>query len=191
MTYLYVHTVPNGKRYIGIAENCEERWENGNGYKYNEDFYRDIKFYGWDNIKHEIIDCFEDRNDAEHYECIYIIMFNTENNNCGYNQTKYKEKFTKKYLLKTNFVSNEKKKRKTYKEYTSEEQDTLTKFNMPWSALNCLIKEWIFNDKHRNILKRKLYDGFTFNQIANEFNLSIQQTKAIFYKCEKELLKHI
>ena len=43
MTYLYVHTAPNGKRYVGIADNCEARWEvGGRGYADNEAFYKDI-----------------------------------------------------------------------------------------------------------------------------------------------------
>ena len=89
MTYLYVHTTPNGKRYVGIADNCEARWEvGGHGYADNEAFYKDILFYGWDNIKHEIIEKFSDRKDAEKYEALYIVQYRESRN--GLQQNKYK-----------------------------------------------------------------------------------------------------
>lgn len=53
---VYIHTCPNGKKYIGItSRSCEDRWRNGHGYRNNEHFYAAIVKYGWDNIKHEII----------------------------------------------------------------------------------------------------------------------------------------
>ena len=54
---VYKHTSPSGKVYIGITgRTVKERWgKNGNGYKYCPYFYRAIKKYGWDNIKHEIL----------------------------------------------------------------------------------------------------------------------------------------
>ena len=189
MTYLYVHTLPNGKRYVGIADDYEMRWDNGNGYKNNENFYSDIKFFGWDNIKHEIIECFEKREDAEFYESLYIILFDTENNDMGYNNTKIKENLLKKYREKSEIKS--KKKSKKYKEYTTEEQDTIAKFNMPWTALSVVINEWIFSERSRKMLKRRLYDGVSYNELAKEFNMSVVQCKTIIYKSQNEIYKHI
>lgn len=54
-----------------------------------------------------------------------------------------------------------------------------------------LIDEWIFSERDRNILKRRLLDGITFERLAEEFNLSTQQTKNIVYKATKKLFKHI
>lgn len=55
--YLYSHTTPSNKVYIGITSNIpEKRWKNGNGYKgYNSILYKAILKYGWDNIEHRII----------------------------------------------------------------------------------------------------------------------------------------
>lgn len=189
MTYLYVHTFPNGKRYVGISEDYESRWNGGDGYKDNEVLYSDIKFFGWDNIKHEIIECFEKREDAEFYESLYIILFDTENNDMGYNNTKIKESLLKKYREKTEIKS--KKKAKKYKQYTTEDQETIAKFNMPWTALSVIINEWVFNERSREMLKRRLYDGISYNQLAQEFNMSIQQCKTIIYRCQNEIYKHI
>lgn len=53
--YVYIHTCPNYKVYIGMTKNPIQRWNNGNGYKFNKEFYEDIKKYGWNNIKHELL----------------------------------------------------------------------------------------------------------------------------------------
>ena len=55
MYSVYCHTTPSNKKYVGISCNPEKRWNNGKGYIKNYLFYRAIKKYGWDNIKHEIL----------------------------------------------------------------------------------------------------------------------------------------
>lgn len=54
-----------------------------------------------------------------------------------------------------------------------------------------LIDEWIFNERDRNILKRRLLDGMCYENLAEEFDLSVQQTKTIVYKLQNKLFKHI
>ena len=54
-----------------------------------------------------------------------------------------------------------------------------------------LIDGWIFNERDRAILKRRLLDGICFEPLAEEFELSVRQTKNIIYKCEQQLFKHI
>lgn len=57
--FVYKHTSPSGKVYIGITKQTpERRWRNGEGYKPSDEptpFYNAILKYGWDNIKHEIL----------------------------------------------------------------------------------------------------------------------------------------
>lgn len=52
---VYKHTFPNGRVYIGVSCNPEERWDNGMGYAGNGQMFRDIVHYGWRNIVHEIL----------------------------------------------------------------------------------------------------------------------------------------
>ena len=62
------------------------------------------------------------------------------------------------------------------------------------SQLEELIDEWIVGkngERNRAILKRRLIDGLTYEQIAEEFDLSVRQTKTIIYKEEQRLIKHI
>lgn len=62
------------------------------------------------------------------------------------------------------------------------------------SQLEKLIDEWIVGkngERNRAILKRRLVDGITYENIAEEFDLSVRQTKTIIYKEEQRLIKHI
>ena len=54
-----------------------------------------------------------------------------------------------------------------------------------------LIDLWIFNEMDRAILKRRLLDGRTYEQLAKEFNYSDRHIKTRVYKAEKRLFKHI
>ena len=53
------------------------------------------------------------------------------------------------------------------------------------------IDEWIFNERNRQILKRRLLDGITYENLAYEFDMSVRQIKNIVYKCEDQLFKNI
>ncbi len=53
--YIYIHTCPNYWTYVGLSQNPKQRWNNGEGYKENKDFYQAIQRFGWENIKHEIV----------------------------------------------------------------------------------------------------------------------------------------
>ena len=53
-----------------------------------------------------------------------------------------------------------------------------------------LIDEWIFSERDRKLLKRRILDDITFEQLAEEFYLSVQQTKSIIYKEYEILAKH-
>ena len=84
---VYKHTSPSGKCYIGITcKKPERRWRNGNGYK-GQMFYRAIKKYGWENIKHEIISEDLSHADANNMEQELIVKYKCRIPN-GYNITK-------------------------------------------------------------------------------------------------------
>ena len=57
--------------------------------------------------------------------------------------------------------------------------------------LSDLIDKWIKHERNRNILKRRIIDCVCFEPLAEEFNLSVRQTKNIIYKSEEQLFKHI
>ena len=59
--------------------------------------------------------------------------------------------------------------------------------NLSRSQIEFLIDEWILNEKHRKIIKRRLLDGITYENLAEEFGYSTRQIKNIIYKLENKL----
>lgn len=82
---VYCHTSPNGKRYVGISNNPEKRWNNGKGYIKNYLFYRAIEKYGWDNFTHEILYENLSIDEAGNIEKKLIDEWNLMDPNFGYN----------------------------------------------------------------------------------------------------------
>lgn len=54
-----------------------------------------------------------------------------------------------------------------------------------------LIDEWIFSERDRAIIKRRLLDGVTYERFAEEFDLSVRQTKTIVKKCSETIYRHV
>ena len=67
----------------------------------------------------------------------------------------------------------------------------MKKFDLSRTQIENLIDEWIFNERDRRILKRRLLDGICYEPLAEEFGLSVRQIKNIVYKCEDKLFRHI
>ena len=62
------------------------------------------------------------------------------------------------------------------------------------SALTAVIDEWIIGnngERNRQIMKRRCIDGICLEPLAEEFELSHTQIKAIVRKCEGIILQHI
>ena len=53
--------------------------------------------------------------------------------------------------------------------------------DIPISEIEHLIDEWIYSERDREILKRRLIDGITYEKIAEEFDLSTKRTSDIIY----------
>jgi DNA-directed RNA polymerase specialized sigma24 family protein len=64
-------------------------------------------------------------------------------------------------------------------------------FDLSRSEVAHLIDEWIFSERDRAILKRRILDGICYEPLAEEFDLSVRQIKNIVYKGEQKILKHI
>jgi hypothetical protein len=54
--------------------------------------------------------------------------------------------------------------------------------NISNTALTLLIDEWVKGERDRAIMKRRLIDCIRFEPLAEEFNLSVQQTHSIVSK---------
>lgn len=59
------------------------------------------------------------------------------------------------------------------------------------SEVEHLIDEWIFSERDRKIMKRRLLDGVCLFPLAEEFDMSERQIKNIVYRCTDRLSRHI
>lgn len=64
-------------------------------------------------------------------------------------------------------------------------------YNKPRSEWEHIIDEWIFNERDRKIIKRRLLDGILLEPLAEEFDMSVQQVKSIIYKAQNKIINHI
>ena len=67
----------------------------------------------------------------------------------------------------------------------------IERYNLPRAELQYLIDQWIFNDRHRIILSDRLFNGTTYERLAEKYDLSTQQVKNIVYKAMDRLEKHL
>lgn len=63
--------------------------------------------------------------------------------------------------------------------------------NYSRSMVSAAIDEWIFNERDRAILKRRLLDGICYEPLAEEFGLSVDRIKQIVYKSQDRLFRHL
>lgn len=59
------------------------------------------------------------------------------------------------------------------------------------SQIKALIDEHIHSERDREILKRRLVDGVTFEPLAEEFGMSVRQIKNIVYKAQDKLFSKL
>ena len=64
-------------------------------------------------------------------------------------------------------------------------------YDLSRSEWENLIDQWIFKERDRAILKRRLLDGICYEPLAEEFDLSVQQVKNVVYKATEKLIKHL
>ena len=67
----------------------------------------------------------------------------------------------------------------------------IERYNLSRSELQYLIDKWIFNERHRLILADRLFNGTTYERLAEKYDLSTQQAKTIVYKAMDRLEKHL
>lgn len=57
------------------------------------------------------------------------------------------------------------------------------------SVIAALIDEKIHHERNRRLLKRRLIDGICFEPLAEEFDLSVRQTKILFLAEQNKFIK--
>jgi len=136
---VYVHTFPNGKRYVGVTSwKPELRWgANGCNYK-NPYMINAIKKYGWDNISHEIVAENLTTEQASQMEIELIQKYNSADKRYGYNislggiESKICSEQTKEKLRQANLgkVMSEESKKKISDFQRGQKRTNKTRLNM-------------------------------------------------------------
>ena len=86
MYSIYVHILPDGKKYVGMtSQDVENRWQLGWGYITNKPFFNAIKSIGWINIQHKVLETIEDKETALKREEYYTLLWRSNEPEFGYN----------------------------------------------------------------------------------------------------------
>ena len=54
-----------------------------------------------------------------------------------------------------------------------------------------LIDSYIFHERNRQVLRRRLLDGVGYEELAYEFGVSVNQVKSVCYTAIQKLSSHI
>ena len=63
--------------------------------------------------------------------------------------------------------------------------------NLSRTEIEFLIREWVHDQRDRDLISRRLLDGIVYERLAEEFNLSVTQVKTIVYRTQDKILRHI
>ena len=87
MYNIYVHTFPDGRKYVGSTkkQNPKKRWKGSQGYRKHKTLFNAIKSVGWNNIQHEILETVEDKETAFKREEYYTLLWRTNEPEFGFN----------------------------------------------------------------------------------------------------------
>lgn len=66
-----------------------------------------------------------------------------------------------------------------------------SEIGISYSEWERLINEWVFNEEHRQMLKRSMLDGVTYEKIAEEFDCSRDKVARLIPKLQTMLFKKI
>ena len=67
----------------------------------------------------------------------------------------------------------------------------INNLNISRSEWAHLIDEWIFSERDRAMLKRRLLDGIGFEPLAEEFHMSVPGIKLAVYKAQERLFSKL
>lgn len=68
---------------------------------------------------------------------------------------------------------------------------TLDRFDLSKRQVLDLIDAYIFNERNRQIVSRRLLDGVGYENLAEEYGLSVNQIKTVCYKAIEKISAHI
>lgn len=170
--YVYTHTCPNGKKYVGITiQSPNKRWKNGYGYHHNEHFQSAIQKYGWDNIEHDYFET-PTKQLMFFWEKILIRHHKTDDREYGYNKTSGGDscfEFSDEHRSR---ISEALKGKPTYKQST----ETKKKRSMK-------LKGRVFTDEHR----KRMSEAAKGKVFSEESRRKMSEAKKLYWKNKRNI----
>ena len=71
---------------------------------------------------------------------------------------------------------------------------TIDRYNLSRDEWEHLIDQWVIGrnaERNRDILKRRLLDGYTYDRLADTFFMSRPQIVRICYRGQDQIFRHI
>lgn len=214
---IYMHTSPSNKKYIGITKQVPVlRWgKNGERYKRCTSFWRAINKYGWENIKHEIIDTAESLETANLKEQFYIREYKTNDPQYGYNCTnggdgvegwkatdaqKKKNSDAKKAMWQDPVIRNQLTKERQERGRSTIERERLSQISLlNWQNednafqlkehLKAIAQDSVCKEKRAKTMKRKWQDDEKFQQKMSAHLNKIHTDDKIHKKHSEDMKK--
>ena len=155
MYSIYVHTFPDGKKYVGSTSlDVKRRWQSGSGYKDQKEMFEAIKSVGWNNIQHQVIETVEDKENAIKREEYYTLLWRTNEPDFGYNifVGHIQDEDTKK-------KQSEKMKGRKQSEYTKKKKSESLKEYYKNKELSEDVKNKISENSSRPVLLKNINTG--------------------------------
>ena len=62
------------------------------------------------------------------------------------------------------------------------------------TEIEAVIEEWVVGknaQRNRSILKSRLIDGLTFEELSEKYDMSVRQIQNIVYKTQEKVFKHL
>lgn len=141
---VYCHTTPSNRKYVGISCDPRKRWNEGKGYSKNYVFYRAIRKYGWENIRHDILFDGLSLEEAKEVETRLISEWKLTDRKYGYNLVSEKDGI----CMETHRRMSEAQKGNTNSKGRKLSNDTRQKISLS-------LKTFYSNPKNRAALSRK------------------------------------
>jgi hypothetical protein len=178
--YVYKHTSPSNKVYIGITKNNPVvRWANGNGNKENKSFYLDILTYGWDNFEHEILYSGLDKRTCDITERTLIKSYNSTNPIYGYNRSLGRLHSKTSIEKMKESQKNRWKNKNKYLDYRQKQINKINKFNdidCTVTNINNLLRNTSKTDNKKISNQKKVY-CIELNKMFNSIYEASELTK--------------
>lgn len=182
--------MPDGKVYVGqTMQELDKRWHGGEGYILNTEFYNTIRDVGWENIKHEVLGVFETKEETDLYEKLFIVYFNSEDKEFGYNNTSYVSFLKRKYDNRYEVVDG--RRTEVKRSSTGLSRNPFEENDISISQAKVIIDNWIYNKVYREVFKDKMLDGITYEELSRKYDYSVQAVKQIVYECKEVIRAHI